>query len=102
MIEQSIGAEAAVDCVEGRGFLELAPGPADAGRRIDNEAVALDQTGVDQWLEREDRGSRIAARGSDRFRAADGRAIELGNAVDEAAEEVGRLMLFAVPALVGR
>ena len=62
----------------------------------------FDQPGVDQRLQREDRGGRIAARRCNRFGAADCLAVELGDAVDELAEQLRRLVRMAVPALVGR
>jgi hypothetical protein len=85
VIEQAVSTEAAVGGIEGRGFLELAPGAADPRRGIDDDAVRFDQTGIDQRLEREDRGGRVAARGRDGLGAAQGVAVELGNPVDERA-----------------
>ena len=102
VIEQPIGREASVDRAEAGRFLGFAAGAADARGGVDDQAVRLDQPGIDQGLQREDRRSRVAARGRDRLRAADRLAIELGNAVDELAEQLRRLVRMAVPALVGR
>src|SRR5205814_5276827 len=55
-----------------------------------------------QGLEREDRRRRIAAGSSDGFRRFDRCAVELGNAVNKTAQQFGRLMGMAIPALVGR
>ena len=84
------------------GFLELAPCPADARRGVDDQALRIDQARVDQRLEGKDGGRGIATGGRDCLRAADSLAVELGDAVGETAEQLGRGMGLAVPALVSR
>src|SRR5438046_238031 len=82
VVEQSIGGKAAVDRVEGGYFPGLAPRSADAGGGVDDQAVRLDQSGVNQGLQGENRGGCITTRRRDRYGGADRVAIELGNAVD--------------------
>jgi hypothetical protein len=97
--EQAIGGEILVDRVEMGLVLQRLAGARHAGDGVDQDGARLDQ--VEQRAEREDRRGRVAARGGDRAGAPDRLAVDLGNAVYEAAEQIGRLMLLLVPLLVG-
>ena len=98
--EQAISGEILVDRVEMRFLLERLAGARHARRRIDDERSGLDE--VDEWLQREDRRGWVAARRRDRPRRGDVGAVQLGNAVDEAAEQLGRAVRLIVPALISR
>ena len=62
--------------------------------------LRLDRAGLDQRAQREVGGGRIAARRGDALRRLDLVAEEFGQAVGEAAEQVGPGMRLAVPALI--
>ncbi len=86
MVEQAVGGEILVDRVEMGRFLERLAGAADARGGVDVDRVGIDQ--AEQRLQREDRRGRVAAGRRDRLDAGDRVAVELGNAVDEAADQV--------------
>src|SRR5207302_1260443 len=81
-------------------FLQFPPCPADTRGSVDDDAVRLHQPRIDQWLEREDRGGRVATRGGYRLGAPDRVPVQLGNAVNECLQQLRRLVWMAVPALV--
>src|SRR3569833_1431554 len=83
MADAAIGREASINGVEGRRFLELAPGAADSRGGVDDEACRIDQTAIDQWLQGKDRGGRVAAGRRYGLGVAGCQAVELRYAVDE-------------------
>jgi hypothetical protein len=74
-----------------------ATGPRHAGLGVDDHVV--DQARARERREREQRGGRVAARVGDELGADDVLAIELGQAVDGPADQLGRFVI-AVPAAV--
>ena len=62
------------------------PAPADAALRVDDDALRLDQAGLQQRRQGQDRRGRIAARIGDQRRRADLLAKQLRQAVDRVLE----------------
>ena len=104
---EAVRLHALVDLAEHEVGLRLAAGAGDAALGVDDEVA--DQAGPCQRGQREDRGGRVAARASRRWRRrrVDQRlelgAMQLGQAVDRPLEEVRAGVLEAIPArVVGR
>ena len=97
--EQAVGGEILVHRVELGFRLECLAGAADAGGGADGDRVGIDER--QERLQREDRRRRIATGRGDCAGGADRIAMQLRDAVDEAAEQVRRLVLLIVPALIG-
>ncbi len=102
VVEQPISGKASVHRGEAGRFLCFTAGAADAGGCIDDQAVGLDEARIDKRLQRKDRRGGIATGRGHRLCSADRLAVQLGNAVDEAAKQLWRLVCMAVPALVSR
>src|SRR6185369_7659359 len=97
--EQTVGGEASVDRAEPRGFLRLAAGATDSGCGVDDQAVRLDQPCSDERPESENGRSSVAARRCNCIGGDDRLSIELGYPIDEAVEQLRRLVCVPVPAL---
>ena len=78
------------------------PAPLTPDAALTIRLSGFDQAGIDKRLECEDRSRRIAACCGDGVGAADRLAVEFGDAINESAEQLRRLVRMAVPALVGR
>ena len=76
--------------------LQLAAGARDARLRVDHDAARLDQPFAQEGGEREDRGGRVAAGDRHQLGLAQRLAVQLGDAVDGARQQIGRRVL-AVP-----
>ncbi len=82
-----------------RGLVERAPGAGDALLGVDHDVG--DQPGARERREAEQRGRRVAAGVGDDAGAGDLLAVQLGQAIDGAGEQLGA-RVGAVPLLVGR
>ena len=80
--EHAVRGDRSVVLGEVRAVARRAAGARDAGLRVDDHAAhRVEQAGLDERQEREQRGGRIAARVGDERRAADVVAIVLGQTV---------------------
>ncbi len=100
-VEQPVGAEVLVDRAERGGGLG---GPARSGHaagRVDDDPGGLDQPGPYQRGQGQGGGRRVAARRGHVAVGADLVAVQLGQAVGEALQQLGAGVGLAVPTGVG-
>ena len=102
VVEQAVGVEVLVDGAERGVGLGGPTGARDATRRIHDEPGALDEAGVEQRGERERRRGHVAAGRGDESGADEVLAVALGQPVDGLGEQLGLVVLEAVPLRVQR
>ena len=97
MLRHRIRREPLACLAEQRALLQPPSRPGDAGFRVDDDVIDVDQLCLRERHEREQRRSRIAARAGHQPRRPDLLAIELGQPVDRFLLQLRRAVRVAVP-----
>ena len=100
--EQAVGVEVLVDRAERGVGLRRPPRPRHAAGRVDHDPRRLDQPVADERGEGEGGGGHVAAGGGDQRRSLVIGPVQLGQPVDELAQQLGAVVLLAVPGGVQR
>ena len=101
VLADRVGRQALAGLGEEEVLLEAAAGAGDAGLGVDDDVADVDLAARRERQQREQRRGRVAAGAGDEPRVADGGAVVLGEPVDRLGLKVHRLVLVAVPGLVG-
>src|SRR5438105_15536105 len=97
MVQQSVGGEVLVHVREVHGGLQSAARPAGSGGGVDDNAGRLEAAAAHQRRQGQCGGGRIAPGGGNQIGVDEVVPEQLRKAVDEVGQQLGMVVLFAVP-----